>query len=297
MHWPCARGERSRWRVLVAIDSGRDVTGVAQALRVAGLYDVEECEAELSMLKLEDHDLMIMVDAGAPRRVLERLLSARGRYRDKPIFVLSNDPAPELAAACLHAGANDFVPVPFIGYELLQRVYNWLSVGHLSPNVASARQSGFRLKTVKAGSKTSAAIHLNENDFTVTIDGLANNLTEMTFRVVEYLVQRAGTWVRSPELQLKAIGAHATPGASNVRFHVHKAREQFQFGDFARYLHSWPKRGYMWSFERCDTPHCQMAHEGTDRLDVRRSRSARALLPDRPTLPRKCLQRRRLKSR
>ena len=90
------KGGSFKWRVAVEVYGGRDVTGVAHALRVARLYDVHE--AELGVLSPDDHDLLIMVDVGVPRRVL----------------------APGSAAACFHAGANGFVRVPFIGNDLLQ---------------------------------------------------------------------------------------------------------------------------------------------------------------------------------
>jgi DNA-binding response OmpR family regulator len=268
MHWP-GESAVAKWRVLVELHAGADVTGVAHALRIAGLYDVEAYEIEVGAPALEDQDLIVMVDVGVPRSVLNRLRRARRQYQDKPIVVLSDDPAPVAASACLHAGANDFMSLPFIGYELLQRIFNCLSFRYPSAGVGPARESGFRMKTACPSAESSLAVQLNENDFGLTIGGVASNLTEVTFRVVEYLIQRTGTWVRSPELQQNAIGAHAKAGASNVRFHVHRAREQLQLGDFARYLHSWPRRGYMWSFDPCDTPHCQRAHsDELDRSDV-----------------------------
>jgi DNA-binding response OmpR family regulator len=257
MHWLSERRRASRWQVLVETHDGTDVTGVAHALRVAGLYDVEEFEAEVGMPSFDGTDLVVMVDVGARRGVVERIQRARFVYRDVPIVVLSDDPAPMSESAWLRAGANDCMPIPFVSHELLQRIFDL--VDRPSFDLASA-PSGFRLKAMQPSSECSPTIHLNENDFAVTIEGLTSHLTEVTFRVVEYLVQRAGTWVRSPELQLNAIGAHAKAGASNVRFHVHRAREQFQHRDFARYLHSWPRRGYMWSFDPCDTRHCQQAH-------------------------------------
>jgi DNA-binding response OmpR family regulator len=268
MHWP-GESAVAKWRVLVEMHAGADVTGAARALRIAGLYDVQAYEVEVGVPALENQDLIVMVDVGVPRGVLNRVRRARRQYQDKPIVVLSDDPAPVAASACLHAGANDFVSLPFIGYELLQRIFNCLSFRYPSPDVETTRESGFRLKTPCKSSESSRRVQLNENDFRLTIDGVASNLTEITFRVAEYLIQRTGTWVRSPELQRNAIGAHAKAGASNVRFHVHRAREQLQLGDFARHLHSWPRRGYMWSFDPCDTPHCQRANsDELDRSDV-----------------------------
>jgi DNA-binding response OmpR family regulator len=251
----------STWRVLLELHGGRDVTGVAHALRVAGLYDVDVYEAGRDV-PFDDHDLIILVDTGIPRRALERLQRARSQCEDKPIVVLSDDRAPESAAACLHAGAIDVVSLPFIGYELLQRIFNWLNFRYRPRPGLLTPSSGFRIKAVSSApgplssSESAPAIVLDENGFTVTIGGRANSFTEVTYRVVEYLVRRAGTWVRSPELQRNAIGAHAKADASNVRFHVHKAREQFEFGGFDHFIHSWPRRGYMWSLEQCATRHC-----------------------------------------
>ncbi len=255
----------STWRVLLERHGGRDVTGAAHALRVAGLYEVDEYEAGRH-LPFDDHDLIILVDTGPPQRALERLQNTRRCCGEKPIIVLSNDRAPESAAAYLHAGATDFISLPFIGYELLQRIFNWLTFEYRSRAAVVTSRSDFRIKAVSRVPASSArlprsepsdAILLDENGFSVTVGGRASSFTEVTYRVVEYLVQRAGRWVRSPELQRNAIGAFAKAGASNVRFHVHKAREQFEFSGCARYIHSWPRRGYMWSLDPCDTPHCR----------------------------------------
>ena len=255
----------SRWRVLLETHGGGDLTGAAHTLRVAGLYEVEEYEAGPDV-PFDDHDLLVLVDAGLSS-ALGRLQRARRQCGDTPIIVLSNDRSPESAARCLHAGATDFIFLPFIGYELLQRIFNWLDFGYRLHARPVTPASGFRLKAVAASpgntarerssSESGRVILLDENGFTVTIGGCANSFTELTYRVVEYLVQRVGIWVRSSELQQNAIGAHAKAGASNVRFHVHRARERFEFTGFARYIHSWPKRGYMWSLDPCDTRHCR----------------------------------------
>src|SRR5262249_11468960 len=85
--------------------------------------------------------------------------------------------------------------------------------------------------------------------------GSVTRLTEAQFGLVARLSATPGQWVRSNVLQREVLKAHAAFGASNVRFHILKARAAL--GTFAMYLHGSQRRGYMWSPHRCDYPHCK----------------------------------------
>jgi DNA-binding response OmpR family regulator len=51
-----------------------------------------------------------------------RRLKSDDRFKDIPILLLSGQTDPQTKAAGFEAGANDFIPKPFVTIELLARV-------------------------------------------------------------------------------------------------------------------------------------------------------------------------------
>jgi DNA-binding response OmpR family regulator len=110
-------------RILIAEDDPRVASLLEKGLRANGYSTgfADDGERAQRQALTDDFDLMIL-DMGLPERdgfaVLQEL---RSRGRTLPVIILTGRPERE-AAACLEAGADDYMRKPFHFDELLARV-------------------------------------------------------------------------------------------------------------------------------------------------------------------------------
>jgi DNA-binding response OmpR family regulator len=110
-------------RILIAEDDPRVASLLEKGLRANG-YDTSLADdgEQAQRLGLTDDFDLIILDMGLPERdgfqVLQEL---RARGQTLPVIILTGRPERE-AAACLEAGADDYMRKPFHFDELLARV-------------------------------------------------------------------------------------------------------------------------------------------------------------------------------
>jgi DNA-binding response OmpR family regulator len=110
-------------RILIAEDDPRVASLLEKGLRANGYHTshADDGEQAQRLGLTDDFDLMIL-DMGLPERdgfqVLQEL---RARGQTLPVIILTGRPERE-AAACLEAGADDYMRKPFHFDELLARV-------------------------------------------------------------------------------------------------------------------------------------------------------------------------------
>ena len=110
-------------RILIAEDDPRVASLLEKGLRANGYstFLADDGEQAQRLGLAGDFDLMIL-DMGLPERDgFQVLQGLRARGRTLPIIILTGRPERE-AAACLEAGADDFMRKPFHFDELLARV-------------------------------------------------------------------------------------------------------------------------------------------------------------------------------
>jgi DNA-binding response OmpR family regulator len=156
------------------------------------------------------------------------------------IVVLSSDARAEAAAACLEAGADDFIRLPFQAAELIGRV------------AAVARR-------IESTAVRALDVHLEANAMAVDIGSWRTHFTKTGFDLFACLARHTGVWITTEELRRRVLRTSFAPGASNVRWHVLKAREAL--GPFSWCLHGDRQRGYMVKLGSCDAFHCRRATE------------------------------------
>ena len=132
----------------------------------------------------------VVLDLGLPRmsglEVLRRLRSRNAPQHNKqvPVLILTARDSWQEKVAGLDAGADDYVTKPFRFEEVLARVQALLR-----------RSGGWSQPLLKSG-----AVELDTRSQEVRVAGTAIELTAFEYRLLEYLMLRAGQVVSKAEL-------------------------------------------------------------------------------------------------
>ncbi|HEY6560964.1 MAG TPA: hypothetical protein VI072_26995, partial [Polyangiaceae bacterium] len=177
----------------------------------------------------------VVLILGSTAGVRLRIRQHRKAGWSKGLAVAAADTRPEIAAACLDAGADDYIRLPLDSKELLSRIH------------ALARRSN--PFTVSNGT-----VKLDSYAYVATIGARRAAFKKTSFRLFAYLVERAGQWTGTKDLQANVLQACCRVGASNVRWHVLEARRAL--GPMRWCLHSDSRRGYMFDMQPCGLTHC-----------------------------------------
>ncbi len=177
--------------------------------------------------------LLVLTSLGRPE--LSRQVDAiRANNPNVGLLVVSTSLDPGTAIACLEAGADDFVRVPFDARELLSRV---AAVGR-------------RLGLARHGCDW----NFDQTAFCARFGDQRFVFKKTSFAIFQYLCERVGSWVTTETLREDVLKIHCHPGASNVRWHIHQVRESL--GPLAWTVHGDIRRGYMFWTKGCGLSHC-----------------------------------------
>jgi DNA-binding response OmpR family regulator len=149
------------------------------------------------------------------------LLQDLRRVSQIPVIMLTGRHAEEDKVRGLELGADDYVTKPFSYRELIARIQ------------ANIRRHEGAAGNQELAPKTQPATHvgpltLNSAEHTVSKDGKALKLTPIEFRVLECLMQRAGTVVPTRALLKEIWGFDDPSGADLVRVTVYRLRRKLE---------------------------------------------------------------------
>ena len=173
-------------RALIVEDDARIAELVATALSAAGFRTETVGDGDTAWFQggTEDYDLVIL-DLGLPRLDGLTLLKRwRGEGRGFPILILSARGTWSERVEGIEAGADDYLPKPFMVEELTARARA------LIRRAAGQVQTVHRLGTLA----------IDTNRMTVTRDGLPVALTPLEFRLLSYLLLNRDRTVPPTEL-------------------------------------------------------------------------------------------------
>lgn len=180
-------------RVLVVEDDARIVRRLRTVLQDAGyaVDAVDNGEDAWFRGDTEDYDAAIL-DLGLPRMDgLTVLKKWREGGRELPVLILTARGAWAERVAGIDAGADDYLPKPFVMEELLARLRALLrrSAGRGSPLIAIG------------------GVVLDTRQMRATVDGDPLALSPLEYRCLSYLMHHAGRVVSAGEL-MEHLYAH-----------------------------------------------------------------------------------------
>jgi DNA-binding response OmpR family regulator len=199
-------------RVLVIEDEKSIAAEIAATLTAASYVVDAVADGEEGWFRAETEDYeAVVLDLGLPRldgiSVLKKL---RAAGVETPVLILTARGSWMERVEGIDAGADDYLPKPFHGEELLARLGAIIrrSAGHASP-------------VLEAGS-----LRIDTRRASVTLAGKPVNLTSLEYRALRYLLHNQGRPVPQSELAEHVYGAEQEPDSNALEVLVGRLRKK-----------------------------------------------------------------------
>jgi len=217
-------------RLLVMEDEPVLRENLAQQFRAAGFTIDEAADGvDGEFAGLEYPIDVAVVDLGLPRRSgLDAIRAWRKAGRAFPILILTARDGWQEKVAGLDAGADDYVTKPFRFEEVLARVQALLR-----------RSSGWSQPLIRCG-----AVELDTRAQEVRVDGTAIDLTAFEYRLLEYLMLRAGQVVSKSELTEKLYEQDFERDSNTIEVFVGRLRRKLDPDNRYQPIETLRGRGY-----------------------------------------------------
>jgi DNA-binding response OmpR family regulator len=218
-------------RVLVVEDQKKTASFIRKALDAEG-FAVEVCHsgddalAAAAKTAFDGIILDIMLPGSDGLTVLRRLRERKDRT---PVLLLSARGAVNERIEGLNAGADDYLPKPFVVAELVARV----------------RALGRRGGETKAPSLRIADLTLDTILHQAQRGGKTFDLTAREFRLLEFLMRSAGRICGRMSILEKVWDYDFDPGTNLVDVYMKRLREKIDDGFEAKLLHTVRGVGYV----------------------------------------------------
>ena len=199
-------------RILVIEDEAEVLAQIADELRRAGYIADMASDGEDGWFRGETENYAaVILDLGLPR--LDGLSIVR-RWRAAgvvtPVLMVTARAAWMERVEGIDAGADDYLPKPFYGEELLARLAAVLrrTAGHAAP-------------LLRAGN-----VSIDTRRMTVSLDGRSISLTPLEFRLLRYLMHNSGRVVAPAELFEHLYASEQDAGSNALEVLVNRTRKK-----------------------------------------------------------------------
>ncbi|MCI0536617.1 MAG: response regulator transcription factor [Verrucomicrobiales bacterium] len=218
-------------RILVVEDNLKTAAFIASALKAEGFaVNVLHNGDEALEVILEHHFDAVVLDimlAGRDGLSVVRQLRARGNRT--PVLLLSARGEPDERIEGLNAGADDYVPKPFVIEEVIARVRALVRRG------ADVKSPILRVADLALDTTTRQAER----------GGRTIELTSREYRLLEFLMRSAGRVCSRMMILERVWDYHFDPGSNIVDVYVRKLRDKIDAGSEVKLLHSVRGEGYV----------------------------------------------------
>jgi DNA-binding response OmpR family regulator len=218
-------------RVLVVEDESKTASFIRKALQAEG-FAVDVCHRGDEALAAAAHSSFdgIVLDIMLPGRDgLSVLKLLRSQKIHTPVLLLSARGAVNERVEGLNAGADDYLPKPFVIAELVARVR------------ALGRRSGESKSTLLQV----ADLTLDTISHRAQRGGKTFDLTAREFRLLEFLMRSAGRICGRMSIIEKVWDYDFDPGTNLVDVYVRRLREKIDEGFESKLLHTVRGAGYV----------------------------------------------------
>jgi DNA-binding response OmpR family regulator len=218
-------------RVLVVEDEKKMASFIRKALQSEG-FSVDVCSTgndALAAATSTPYDGIVLDIMLPGRDGLSVLRQLRIQRNQTPVLLLSARGAVNERVEGLNAGADDYLPKPFVIAELVARVH------------ALGRRRGEAQSIVLqvANLKLDTVAHRAERD------GKAIELTAREFRLLEYLMRSQGLVCGRMSIIEKVWDLSFDPGTNLVDVYIGRLRDKIDEGFEAKLLHTVRGVGYV----------------------------------------------------
>ena len=220
-------------RLLVLEDEPALRDTLAQQFRTAGFtIDAAADGIEGEFAGLEYPIDVAVVDLGLPGRSgLEAIRAWRKAGKTFPVLILTARDSWQEKVAGLDSGADDYVTKPFRFEEVLARVQALLR-----------RSGGWSQPLLKCG-----AVELDTRAQEVRVGGQAVELTAFEYRLLEYLMLRAGQVVSKAELTEKLYEQDFERDSNTIEVFIGRLRRKLDPDNRHQPIETLRGRGYRMS--------------------------------------------------
>ena len=217
-------------RLLVLEDEPALRDTLAQQFRTAGFtIDAAADGVEGEFAGLEYPIDVAVVDLGLPGRSgLEAIRAWRKAGKTFPVLILTARDSWQEKVAGLDSGADDYVTKPFRFEEVLARVQALLR-----------RSGGWSQPLLKCG-----AVELDTRAQEVRVGGTAVELTAFEYRLLEYLMLRAGQVVSKAELTEKLYEQDFERDSNTIEVFIGRLRRKLDPENRHQPIETLRGRGY-----------------------------------------------------
>jgi len=220
-------------RILVLEDDPALRETLAQQFRASGFAVDEAADGvEGEFAGLEYPIDVAAVDLGLPRRSgLDAIRAWRKAGKSFPVLILTARDSWQEKVAGLDAGADDYVTKPFRFEEVLARVQALLR-----------RSGGWSQPILRSGT-----VELDTRAQEVRVAGTPIELTAFEYRLLEYLMLRAGQVVSKAELTEKLYEQDFERDSNTIEVFIGRLRRKLDPDNRIRPIKTLRGRGYRMS--------------------------------------------------
>ncbi len=219
-------------RALVIEDERRLAENIARGLRQSGGFAVDVAlDGEEGLFRSQEYVYdVVVLDLMLPRLSGEELLDTlRARGSEIPVLVLTAKEGKANIIAALNAGADDYLAKPFDMGELVARA-----------KAVIRRNNGYAQSRLAVDT-----LELDIATRSVRRAGQIIELTPMEYRVIEYLILRAGSVVSKTELLEHLYDYNWEKFSNVIEVYMSGLRRKIDRRDHLKLLHTVRGHGYL----------------------------------------------------
>ena len=223
-------------RLLVIEDDVTLRESLAQKLGEAGFAVEQAADGKEGLYFAEEYPIdLAIVDLGLPEMSgLEIIRTVRGNGKTYPILILTARDRWQDKVDGLSAGADDYVVKPFHFEEVEARV-----------NALLRRSGGWASSQLHAG-----PVSLDMSRQELQVNGDVVDLTSFEYKIIEYLMVRAGQVISKTELTDRLYDQDFERDSNVIEVFIGRLRKKIDPDNTLKPIETLRGRGYRFALER-----------------------------------------------
>ncbi len=223
-------------RLLVIEDDTTLRESLVEKLAAAGFAVEQAADGKEGLYFALEYPIdLAIVDLGLPGMSgLDIIREARRQGKDFPILILTARDRWEDKVDGLDAGADDYVVKPFQPEEVIARV-----------NALLRRSGGWSSSLMTAGPVT---LDMSRQD--LTVNDAAIELTSFEYKIIEYLMIRAGQVISKTELTERLYDQDFERDSNVIEVFIGRLRKKMDPDNSIKPIETLRGRGYRFALDR-----------------------------------------------